>query len=189
MNQVAPPYLDDIKLPLTNGHLFKILDDQIPKNILTFLTNKINHLIENVVPDAIFKHDQTVLSQANYIKKEYNQWYMQKKPDYTTWIDPEFQIITDYVTQWVDDITEFKFSMTSPETDISWHVLHPLPRIHIPLSDESCLFDVVDGKQKMYTYELERGKIYMLNVCYPHRVRNVSTEIRKQAFFTFSKLK
>lgn len=189
MTQFAPPHLDQVKLPLTNGHLFKVLDENMPANILAFLEDKINYHIENVTPDAIFNYNKTVTSKSSLIKKEYLQWYLQNKPDYTVWKDKEFDIITEYMSQWFHDICEFKFSMTSPETDISWHVLHQLPRVHIPLSDENCLFDLIDGNQKMYTYELEKGKVYLLNVCYPHRMRNVSTDIRKQAFFSFHNIK
>jgi hypothetical protein len=166
-----------------------VLDDNIPKRILTFLENKINFYIENVIPTKVFDEDRTVISNSYDVNKEYKQWYLQKQPFFTDWEDDEFELFTDYASQWFYDIREFKFSYTTPKTDISWHVLHNLPRAHIPLSDDGCLLDVVDTSQTMHTYKLEKGKFYLLNVCYPHRVRNKSNNSRKQAFFSFNKIK
>lgn len=188
MTSYAHPELDDLKLPLTNGHLFKVLDENIPEEILYFLDTKFNEITENSFADRIFNHAKSVVSET-VSRKKYKQWYLQKSPEHVEWIDNSWDIVDEYLKQWVEDIYHFKFSYTSPSTDISWHVLHPLPRIHIPLSDNICFCDIVDTSQKIHEVELKRGQLYLLNVCFPHRIRNPFNTERKQAFFSFHKLK
>jgi hypothetical protein len=189
MSSYASPHLDHISLPLTNGYLVKVIDEKIPQNLLDFVLNKVNHYINNIPASAEFQGDPSLISNSKSVKTDYKQWYLQKDDAIDDWEDSDFYILNDYLHTWFEGICEFKFSMTSPETELSWHIMHPKPRVHIPLSDNNCLFDIVDSSQKMHTFELERGKLYLLNVCYPHRVRNLSTDIRKQAFFCYQKLK
>jgi hypothetical protein len=188
MTSYAHPSLDDLKLPLTNGKLFKILDDDVPDYIFSLLQEKFEFLSKNSVPDGNFIGNHTVESNNNS-KGKYYQWYLQSEPDFLKWKYEDLCVLDDYFKQWVDEVHHFKFSLTSPETDISWHVLHELPRIHIPLSSEGCIFDIVDTSQTIHSYRLEPKKVYMLNVCFPHRVKHQGKEVRKQAFFSFKNLK
>ena len=172
---------------MTNGYLFKKLDD-IPMDILNFLEERYEYFVKNMAPDVIFDDDDAVVNPSK-LKKEYRQWYMQEEPDHNIWRYSEFKFLENYLLQWVDDIFDFKFSLTSPKTEISWHNMHPEPRIHIPLSHNGCLFDIKDTSQKIHSYHLKKGKIYMINVCYPHRVRPVDDMPRKQALFSYKSVK
>ena len=185
----AEKYLDEQALPLTNYHLYKVLDESIPREILEFLEKKFEHTVSTTFPNAWFNNDPTVISNNNEIKESYKQWYLKKEPNFTEWVNDDYKLLDEYFMQWVNDIYHFKFSLTSAETDISWHVLHRLPRIHIPLSDNSCFFDIVDTDQKIHEVELIKGKVYLLNVCYPHRAKNPNNTPRKQAFFEFNSIK
>lgn len=182
----AYPELDQTKLPITNGYLFKVLDESIPNDILDFLEKKFECVASNKFPVS-FINDSTVISNNN--QKKYMQWCLQNEPSCDQWISSDMILVENYLKQWVENIVNFRFSLTSGKTDVSWHVLHELPRIHIPLSDNVCFCDIRDTTQETHEVELKKGKLYLLNVCYPHRVRNPYDSERRQAFFSFNKLK
>jgi len=189
MTSYAFPDLDKLKLPLSNGKLFKILDKNVPDNIFSLLQEKFEFVLKNAVPDHCFKRESVPLESDNNSKEKYYQWYLQSEPDFLKWKYKDLDVLDDYFKQWVDEVYHFKLSLTPPETDIGWHSLHDLPRIHIPLSSEGCVFEILDTNQTIHSYQLEPKKMYMLNVCFPHRVKHQGTEIRKQAFFSFKNLK
>ena len=175
---------DTSLLELTNGKLFHVLDEQVPNNILELLTNKIDYLNDNVPPDAFFDSIPGII--VSYNPKQpamYRRWNLQQAPDYTQWVDPEFQILNDYLLQFASNIFDFRCVISSPYSEVPWHARHFTPRIHFPLQAENVYFDFMDENEKVTTVKLLPGKLYSLNVCYTHRIRNTGSMIRKQAFF------
>jgi hypothetical protein len=175
--------IDPEKLKLTGGKLFEVLDHEVPSYVLELLNKTIDHMIENVPADAVYDDMPGISHSYTNEHTVYRRWSMHVGPEYTKWLLPEFEILDEYLLNYASNIYNFKFIMSSPRTEIVWHEQHPIPRIHFPLQADNTVFDFMDEKRKMHSIKLEPGKMYMLNVCYPHRIRNMGKLIRKQAFF------
>ena len=175
------------KISKTDGKLIEILDQEIPENILQLLDSTFEYMINNEPADAVYDNQPSIT--YGYGKETvYRRWNMHHAPDYVTWRFPEFEILDEYFLKWASNIFNFKFIMSSPQTEIVWHEQHRTPRIHIPLQNDNTIFDIMDENGLVHSVKLERGKLYALNVCFPHRVRNLGILMRKQAFFECDKV-
>lgn len=168
----------------TNNVLIQMLDQTVPKTILDFLDHKLDHLIENVAPDMDFGTDPNITFGYDHGEKTtYQRWNMHIAPEYVIWKDPDFNRLEKYVLQWVSNVHDFKFILTSPRTEVVWHAMHLTPRVHIPLQVDNTMFDIMDHNRKVHSVKLERGKMYLLDVRCPHRVRNLGISFRRHSFF------
>jgi hypothetical protein len=172
------------KLPLTNGLYHKILDENVPDNILNFLDQEIS-ILESQGADNVW-NDFTIVSEQE-TNRVYKQWFMQTEE--FKWKNDSYDFIEEYLLQFVEGILDFRFSVTPPGTLVDWHMLHPLPALHLPLQGESCYFELIDGNRSKIQIPVQRGKLYIFNVCFPHRVFNEGNIPRIQAFCGATKLK
>lgn len=93
--------------------------------------------------------------------------------------------IIEYFSNFVTNITKYAYGTLNANGVIELHPGHHLPRIHIPLNKVDIEFGIVDRDLKEHVFNLEFGKAYVTNVCYPHYVKNISKIARHGCYFCF----
>jgi hypothetical protein len=169
--------IDKVKLPLTHGSMIKEIGI-LPTYVLDDLYR---------VYDSI-KHSP---SDQTYETGEAASTISLNNKDslVTRWLNVDKKISFDSYIHFsrFSDISRMIISKTTPHTIIDWHVLHENPRMHIQLFGRDCYFDVLDSDKKLHSKKLETGKLYAVNVCYPHRVRCMGDVERIQLFYDYTK--
>lgn len=127
-------------------------------------------------------------------KGTYKQWNVQtttssNKNDescYVNWIDENNLTLTKkFFSNYVSNISTFRYSLLSKSTDVNWHPAHLLPRIHIPLNESVSQMVIRENEQNNYI-QFEYGNAYYTNVTKLHKIVGDLNNVRQNAFFCFT---
>lgn len=180
--------VDPEKISLSGGKLIQVLDESVPEYVLEILDRGAEYMISSVPPDTVMDNSPEI-SYAYGRDSFYRRWNMQHPPNYTEWKISEFAKLEEYFTKWASNIFNFKCVISGPKTEVVWHSCHASPRVHIPLQIENTTFEILDKDWKSHSIEMHRGKMYMFNVCFPHRIKVFGNVMRKIAWFECDHLK
>jgi hypothetical protein len=169
--------VDQTKLSLTRGEMIKEVGI-LPTYVLDDLY-RVYDIIKDLPNDEVYDNDggASTVGLDSKIASLVVRWLnIKDKISFDTY---------NYLSKF-SDISRMIISKTTPHTIIDWHVMHENPRMHIQLFGRDCYFDVLDSDKKLHSKKLETGKLYAVNVCYPHRVRCMGNVERIQLFYDYT---
>jgi hypothetical protein len=167
--------LDNVKLSLTHGEMIKEIE-----SLPTYIMDDLYRVYDSIKNNLGNENDRTesAVGMGSVTSATVTRWFeIEKLVSFDT---------LNYLSKF-SDISRMIVSRTTPHTMINWHVLHENPRLHVQLFGKDCYFDVLDSDKKMHSKKLETGKLYAVNVCYPHRVRCMGDVERVQLFYDYTK--